>query len=156
MKRKYIYIAAMLCSLSVMAQDVTPADSVASVVRERRPLIIDCMPNAEVVQDSAITQLLDRMVNGAEVQHMQGFRVQIFSSNRQQTAKSEAMQLEKQIMNEGSAQVYVQYNPPFWKVRLGNFKTQDDAMTFKNEFVKRHPNLQGDTYVVRDEIEVLQ
>lgn len=155
MKRIYIYIAAMVCSMVVVAQDVTPSDSVITVERVRKPLLTDMMENAVVVQDSSITLLLDRMVNGSSIKQVQGFRVQIFSSNRQQTAKAEALELERQIRAEGYPQVYVQYNPPFWKVRLGNFQTQEEATEYKNEFVKQHPQLQGDTYIVRDMIEVI-
>lgn len=160
MKRIYIYIAAMACSVSMMAQqaqDVTPADSAVTAERVRKPLLSKTMENAVVVQDSAITMLMEHIINGTNsVKQMQGFRVQIFSSNRQQTAKAEALELERQILAEGGVQVYVQYNPPFWKVRLGNFQTQEEATEYKNEFVKQHPQLQGDTYIVRDMIEVIQ
>ncbi len=150
----------MVCSLAVMAEDSIVSmttDTVAPMERVRKPLITDSMEFAVVKQDSTITRLLDRMVNGSddEIKQVPGFRVQIFSSNRQQTAKSAALELERQIVAEGGVQVYVQYNPPFWKVRLGNFHTQEEATEYKNEFVKSHPNLQGDTYIVRDMIEVL-
>ena len=52
--------------------------------------------------------------------------------------------------------VYVLYMPPFWKVRLGDFRTYDDAKEYKKQFVQQFPELMGDTYIVRDKIQVLK
>lgn len=132
----------------------TPTDSVVEQ-RVLRPLITEVMENVTVHQDSAITQLLDQRINGAaEIQEVPGYRVQIFSSNHQQTAKTDALTLEKMIQEEGQMPVYVLYTPPFWKVRLGNFQTMAEALEYKGIFIQQHPELQGDTYVVRDQIQV--
>ena len=73
----------------------------------------------------------------------------------QQTAKAEAFDLEKKVLEEDlEVEVHVLYTPPFWKVRLGDFRTRDEANHLKAEIIKRFPELQGDTYVVRDQITV--
>lgn len=115
--------------------------------------------NVTMHQDSAITRLMEAKISGAEREtvQVQGYRVQIYSSNRQQTAKTEAFELEKRILEANLAvPVYVQYNPPFWKVRLGDFRTQEEAKLMKEEIIRRLPELQGDTYVVRDQITVVK
>lgn len=162
MKRLLIYAGAMLFSLSLMAEDsaqgaaekVAASDSVVTMQRVHKPLITNSMENAIVHQDSLVARLLENVVNGdkSEIVEVPGFRVQIFSSNRQQSAKTEAMQLEKQIGSQLDVKVYVQYAPPFWKVRLGDFLTQEEAQAYKVNFVKQHPELQGDTYIVRDQV----
>ena len=87
----------------------------------------------------------------------QGYRVQVYSGNRQQTAKAEAFRIEKLIQESGlGVETYVLYNPPFWKVRLGNFRTQAEAQQLRDEVVRLLPSLQGDTYVVRDQIQLIQ
>lgn len=109
-------------------------------------------------QDSAITRLIDDKIQGVEggMQEVSGFRVQIYSSNSQQTAKVEAMNLEKKILGEEDLdiKVHVIYTPPFWKVRLGDFRTRDEANLLKEEIVRRFPELQGDTYIVRDRVTI--
>ena len=80
--------------------------------------------------------------------------MQIFSSNRQQTAKEEALVLEKKMTEALSTAVYVAYIAPFWKVRLGNFRTYEEANAFKVHLITQFPELQGDTYIVRDKIQV--
>ena len=52
--------------------------------------------------------------------------------------------------------IYVQYLPPFWKVRIGDFRTVEEAKEYKKLFVQQFPDMIGETYVVRDKIKVLQ
>ena len=82
--------------------------------------------------------------------------MQIYSSNQQQTAKSEALELEQKLRDAVNQTIYVQYLPPFWKVRIGDFRTYDEARDYKKQFVALYPNLMGDTYIVRDKIQVMQ
>ena len=127
-------------------------DSIPRIIRHMQD-------NVTIVQDSAITQLMVDKQNGVERKEVeiQGYRVQVFSSNNQRTAKSEAFRIQKMVEDSHlEAEIYVQYNPPFWKVRLGNFRTQEEAQLFKEEVVRTLPELQGDTYPVRDKITVIE
>ena len=119
--------------------------------------VVNLFPGVQVVQDSAMVMLLDEAVNGKhELVEMDGYRVQIYSSNQQQTAKSEALDLEQKLRDAVNQTIYVQYLPPFWKVRIGDFRTYDEARDYKKQFVALYPNLMGDTYIVRDKIQVMQ
>ena len=119
--------------------------------------ILDSLPGVQVIQDSTMQVLLEEAINGKrELVEMDGFRVQIYSSNQQQTAKAEALDLEKRLKDTIGQTVYVQYLPPFWKVRLGDFRTYDEAKEYKKLFVSQYPQMMGDTYIVRDKIQVLQ
>ena len=141
MRKTFIIIFLCVSSL-MMAQD-----------------ILRDMPRVIVHQDSTITRLINDKIEGRERQavEIQGYRVQIFSSNRQQTAKAEAFALEKRLQEMNlSENIYGLYNPPFWKVRIGDFRTQEDAQLLKEDLITRLPDLQGDTYVVRDKITVME
>ena len=119
--------------------------------------IFDSLPGLQIVQDSAMYVLLDEAVNGKrELVEIDGYRVQIYSSNRQQTAKSEALELEAKLKDKLNQTLYVQYLPPFWKVRLGDFRNYEEAKEYKKLFVQQYPELMGDTYIVRDKILVMQ
>ena len=119
--------------------------------------IFDSLPGVQLIQDSTVSVLLDEAVNGKrEIVEIDGYRVQIYSSNQQQTAKAEALELEAKVKERVSQSIYVQYLPPFWKVRIGDFRTYDEAKEYKKEFVQLYPALLGDTYIVRDKIKVLQ
>lgn len=119
--------------------------------------IVNAMKNVTIYQDTAITQIMEDKINGTErtQKEIAGYRVQIFSSNNQQNAKNQAFALEKRIKEQNpELETYVQFNPPFWKVRIGNFRTQSQAQTMREELIQLFPDLQGDIYVVRDQITV--
>ena len=129
-------------------------DSVETTVK----LIIDDMARVTVHQDSAITQLmLDKRlgyVRGEQIK--EGFRVQIYASNRQQLSKKEASELQLRIEALIDVPVYTISEPPFWKVRIGNFETRDSANEYKNTFLQLFPELTGSTYVVPDKIIIIR
>lgn len=123
----------------------------------QRPNLVEEMAHVELIQDSSVGLLLDAAMNGKfELVEIDGYRVQIYSSNQQQTAKAEALDLEQRLKDKITQTIYVQYIPPFWKVRLGDFRTYNEAKEYKNEFVLQYPDLMGDTYIVRDKIQVIQ
>ena len=139
----------MLASLQMRADD--------SIMVAPRPNILESMPGVEVIQDSAVALLLDGVMNGSkEWVEVDGYRVQIYSSNQQQYAKSEALDLEAKLQDHVSHTIYVQYISPFWKVRIGDFRSYEDAKEYKRLFVQQYPTMVGDTYIVRDKIKVLQ
>ncbi len=147
MKKLWIIVFGVLISIGIWAED-----SIAV-----RPNLLDSMPGVEVLQDSAVSVLLDEAMNGSrEMIEIDGYRVQIYSSNQQQVAKSEALDLESKLKDKIEHTIYVQYLPPFWKVRLGDFRTYDEAKEYKKQFVEAYPAMIGDTYIVRDKIKVLQ
>ena len=149
MKRIAVIVFVVLAALQMRAND--------SLRIAMRPNLLDSMPGVEVLQDSAVGALLQAAMQGnMELVEIDGYRVQIYSSNQQQVAKSEALELEAKIKDKINQTVYVLYMPPFWKVRLGDFRTYEEAKQYKKIFVDQFPSVMGDTYIVRDKIQVLQ
>ena len=149
MKLKTIILFVLLGFVRVWAHD--------SIPMALHPNILDSMPNVAVMQDSTVGVLLSAAMHGKyEWVEMDGYRVQIYSSNQQQAAKTEALDLESELKEKVNQTVYVLYMPPFWKVRLGDFRTYDEAKEYKKQFVQQFPEMMGDTYIVRDKIQVLK
>lgn len=149
MKRITIIAFIVFAALQLRAND--------SLRIAMRPNLLDSMPGVEVLQDSAVGALLHAAMQGdLELVEIDGYRVQIYSSNRQQVAKSEALELEAKIKDKVDQTVYVLYMPPFWKVRIGDFRTYEEAKEYKKLFVEQFPSIMGDTYIVRDKIQVWQ
>ena len=149
MKRIAVILFVILAALQLRAND--------SLRIAMRPNLLDSMPGVEVLQDSAVGALLHAAMQGdLELVEIDGYRVQIYSSNRQQVAKSEALELEAKIKDKLDQTVYVLYMPPFWKVRIGDFRTYEEAKEYKKLFVEQFPSIMGDTYIVRDKIQVWQ
>ena len=148
---KQIALILLMVCTSIVAFSETVKDSTQQV------LIYDDMSNVTIYQDSAITQLMIRKCKGilTEVHQTQGYRLQIYASNAQQQAKSEAYALKENIEKSIDLPIYLLVEPPFWKVRIGNFANRENANAYKETFLKHFPELQGSTYVVPDQIEYI-
>lgn len=148
--RVWSVILMAFAALSVWADD-------SIEVVAPRPNLLESMPSVEVIQDAQMDALMEAAMSGKEEWiEVDGYRVQVYSSNRQQTAKAEALELESRLKEKVSQTIYVQYLPPFWKVRLGDFREYEEAKEYKKEVVQIFPDLLGDTYIVRDKIKVLK
>ena len=81
MKRIAIILFVVLAAMSMRAND--------SLRVVMGPNLLDSMPGVEVLQDSAVGALLQAAMQGnMELVEIDGYRVQIYSSNQQQAAKS--------------------------------------------------------------------
>lgn len=162
--RKFLFILAIYLPTVLIAQnDILPTDSILendtiSIDSMHITLIMDEMSNAIVHQDSTITQLMMDKVTGRVrgEQIIDGFRVQIYASNQQQVAKNESLMLQQRIEPLLDVPVYAISEPPFWKVRIGNFKTREEANTYKDILLNMFPDMVGSTYVVPDKITITQ
>ena len=79
------------------------------------------------------------------VQTIIGYRVQIFATLKKQNAERVAKKARKVL----SKPVYIEYIPPFYKVRVGDFKNRQDAEEYK-EYLRA--NGYPDAFVVETEI----
>lgn len=162
--RKFLFILAIYLPTVLIAQnDILPIDSILvndtiSIDSMHITLIMDDMSNAIVHQDSTITQLMMDKITGRVrgEQIIDGFRVQIYASNQQQVAKNESLMLQQRIEPLLDVPVYAISEPPFWKVRIGNFKTREEANTYKDILLNMFPDMVGSTYVVPDKITITQ
>lgn len=120
-------------------------------------LLTDVMANATIHQDSLIRQLMIDKQLGIQRGKIEvdGFRVQVYSSNQQQTAKNEALILQQKLEKTLSKTVYAISEPPFWKVRLGDFLTREEAVIYKNELIMQFPELQSSAYIVSDKVIII-
>lgn len=168
--KRLLVILLIALPMSLSAQVVEPLDSMQvdslSLIPDtvmvfedtlpQRPCILDSMPYVTVHQDSLVTRLMQDKIGGVVrgQETAEGFRVQIYSSNRQQAAKAEAIELEHRLERALPAKIYTQYISPFWKVRVGDFTTYEEAKAFKEQLLQHFPYLRQDAYIVRDQINV--
>lgn len=82
----------------------------------------------------------------------QGFRVQIYSSNRNQIAKKGAFDIEKDFTEQfPETHAYITYTAPFWKVRVGDFSSYYEALTFSNKVKDTFPERATEVFVVKED-----
>lgn len=101
-----------------------------------------------VIEDPQIVSLVQKHIYLNEKQKINGWRVQIFfesgnnSKSRAHAKKGLFMTL---FPNTG---VYLMFQSPYYKVRVGDFRSRMDAEGFKQKIIRDFP----DSFVVKDEI----
>lgn len=82
-----------------------------------------------------------------------GYRVQVFDDNNVNTAKQEAQSRRQLIQSRfPELRTYVQFNSPYWRVKVGDFKTRSEAETTMLAIRQAFPSIASQLRVVRDRI----
>lgn len=153
MIRVTILMALMASALTCSAEDL--AERLAA------------RPNVAVAQPAALRSRLARVggdaADAADGQAAEptathtagGYRVQVFSDNNPRTAKNEAHSKAAAI-REAFPQwaTYITYDSPYWRLRVGDFRTYDDATHAVVELKNAFPAYRRELRVVRDRIKV--
>lgn len=82
-----------------------------------------------------------------------GYRIQVFDDNNPRTAKDMAQ--ERKLMIEGrfpEFRGYINFNSPYWRVKVGDFKTRSEAEAALGAIKAAFPSISGQFRVVRDKI----
>ena len=147
MKAILIFISVTIFFLSAHSQESEKSITDISVFKESFKAESDGY--VSVSQDLSIEALLDRYIMlCAERKAYPGWRVQIFlSSARDARAKAEQIKkiFETQHPEYG---VYLAYKAPFFKVRVGDFRTKNEAVKFKNKIQKQF----SECWIIEDQI----
>jgi len=77
---------------------------------------------------------------------LEGYRIQIYSGTKSKPAKQARLQFSQK---HKTVKAHETYQQPFFKVRVGDFKTKLEALKFQKEIIVQFP----DCYIVKDEIE---
>jgi hypothetical protein len=98
----------------------------------------------KVVKDSRLDLLIKKQIyiNNLAIRNQPGFRVQVISTNKRNEAndiKARAMQLYPDY------RTYMDYQPPYFKVRIGDFKNREEAAELREKMSASFP---GGVFVV--------
>jgi len=110
--------------------------------------------NIIINQDSSITNLVlkDIELNSKVKGIPDGFRIQIISVSGR-NAREESTQAKEKFLSIypdfDYQQIYTLYEPPFFKVRVGNYRDKYEALKFYKDILKYFPN----AYMVSGQIE---
>ena len=152
MIRIIFIIALAVSSVSVSARE--NADSIVSIVDRlfRRP-------NVTVVQPVGLAERLrpaEDVPTLSETTSAGGYRIQVFSDNNARTAEREAHSRAAAI-SESFPQwgTYITYDSPYWRLRVGDFQTYEDATDAVMELKNAFPAYRRELRVVRDRIRIV-
>ncbi len=109
----------------------------------------------KIVQDAKLRLLLDKKISETEDKQyitFLGYRVQVYMGNNQKKSKNEALEREKKIKEKyPEITSYLSFASPFWKLRVGDFRTHTDALVLSSHLKSEFPEFAGEIYIVRDE-----
>lgn len=105
------------------------------------------------IEEGEFKEEVQRPVNG----RLAGFRVQVFSDNNTRTAKNEARSKQRVISSRfPQYQTYVMYTSPYWRLKVGDFRTQQEANNAAEELRNAFPSYSKEIRVVRDRINIAE
>ncbi len=86
-----------------------------------------------------------------------GYRIQVFSDNDARTAKNEAQTKARNISSKfPQYRTYVVYNSPYWRLKVGDFRSQEDADEALRELKQAFPVYGKEMRIIRDWITVVE
>jgi hypothetical protein len=130
-------MAMVICWLALPAAAQT--DSTSSIVIHKDPRV-DMLVKKQAQINEATTRDARR--------NIAGFRLQVINTsdrNAAIAAKTKVYQLYPEL------KAYLLYQAPYFRLRVGNFKDQDEAEDYRKSLSKEFPN---SVFLVRDTIEV--
>lgn len=99
------------------------------------------------------TEDVDEADSGVSRRDMRGYRVQVFSDNNQRTAKNEARSKSRTISSRfPQYKAYVSYTSPYWRLRVGDFRTKKEADAAADELRSAFPSYSKEIRVVHDKV----
>lgn len=166
--RSLLFTLLLLFPCLLSAQNGQTARS--SVQEEKVKTIFDALQEpgrgkGDVVihQSEAIRQLVGARKHGTGVEHtdgdaflvLEGFRTQVFSGNNQRLSKDEALDKEKKIKELfPELTTYVTYTAPFWRLRVGDYRTHEEAYHVLRQLSASFPSFAKEMYIVKEKIRI--
>ena len=115
-------------------------------------LFVEPSPEDEKAQTSRNESSWEDDGSGSS-QNIAGFRIQVFSDNNIRTAKGEATAKSKHITEAfPRLRSYITYDAPYWRLRVGDFRSRSDAEEVAEEIKRQFPSYSREVLVVRDRI----
>lgn len=131
--------------LDHLQQDVSGLGSV-TVHQDPRlnPIVngdVDITPKEQDKQDDFSMQMGKR-------KKMRGYRIQVYWGSSQRIDQQKALRLKSQVESLLPLHAYVEFQPPHWHCRVGDFATREEAA----EFLPKLRRISKDAMIVRSEV----
>ncbi len=138
--KSFLSFIAILISISLHAQDTTKIDT--AVVAGT--LTINKDPRLEVLTKN------EASFNATAMKSAKGYRLMVLNTNNRNLAMSLRSKLLQRYPDQ---KVYMSFQPPYIKLKFGDFADEDSADKFKDELLKSKL-IPGNIYVVPEIIDL--
>ncbi len=145
-----------LTSLSVFSQQKTITEDLKSYKPGASKVQINQSPMLDLIMSNQLKDAQSRIVTEGNVSYIvsRGYRIQIFSGNNQRLAKAEATSKANKVkMEMPELLTYVTFQSPFWKLRVGNYRTSEEANAALLQLKQNFPSWK-EMFIVSDIIKI--
>lgn len=153
--RNFCLYMLLCCSLGVFAQSKTTKQTNKEDIFESLAAHKANQGTVRITQNQNMLVLMDKKIaENEEKQHITflGYRVQVYMGNNQKVSKTDAIEREKKIKEKyPELNSYLSFASPFWKLRVGDFRTHTEALVLSKQLQADYPEFAGDVIIVRDE-----
>lgn len=145
------------------------AQGLSSLSQPSAPIIakIQAAGNVVVLQPVSLEKMLYPVVSDASALSADGegrqqasasrtgYRIQVFDDNNPRTAAAHAKQREQQVRAAfPHLRAYVSFNSPYWRVKVGDFRTRGEAEAAMEEIREVFPQYGAYLRIVPDKINI--
>lgn len=144
-------------SLPSILQSIAAGGSIVVEMPESLARLMQNNPPAEE-SENAETEVSEFDEQRAETQRpasrnkVAGYRVQVYADNNARQAKAEARMRERAVGRVLPYATYVIYSSPYWRLRVGDFRTQEEANKAAALIREKFPKYAREVRVVRDHV----
>lgn len=149
----FTFLSLILCTAFVNAQGDIVRDLNSSKYGQGNVKIFqdEAIQNIVAVRSDSVLRNNDADLTTNFVK-VKGFKIQVFSGNNQSKSKNEAFSKKAQVENAfPEMETVVTFNSPFWRLRVGNFQTREEAEEVLKEMKRKFPSFR-EMYIVSDTI----
>ena len=106
-------------------------------------------------QNPKVNLLVNRKIKENETKKyitFSGYRIQVYMDNNQKKSKDEAYAREKKLKEKfEDLTTYISFSSPFWKLRVGDYRTHADALVMAKKLRDAFPELSSEILIVKDD-----
>lgn len=102
-----------------------------------------------VIQDSRVDSLVQKNIEYNKNNSVKGFRVTIFSASGNNSKNMATAEKDAFIEKYGDVGIYLVFDEPNFKLKVGNFRTRLEARKFLEKIKASYP----DAYIIKDNLE---
>ncbi|MFO7868070.1 MAG: SPOR domain-containing protein [Bacteroidales bacterium] len=146
---KYYFLCIVWC-MSLIANAQSNNDDSPEIFSHLSASETEENGSIEIHQDTQISKLINRHVtnNIARENTIEGWRIQIYNSTGKETRADVLKVRSKFLSKYPDVKTYVIYQPPIFKIRIGDFRTRESAYYLYKKVIKDYPV----SYMIRDDI----
>lgn len=160
-KRISIVAACLPISMNVLAEEPDTTDVAYSIVEHITMSGIHTVSHPDAMSQRLFSGQMTKASDDDNTSavsagvHTGGYRIQIFSDSNPRTARNEANAKAGNIASRfPEYKSYVTYDAPYWRLRIGDFRTYEDAIDVLEAIKETFPAYRRELRVVRDRINV--